>query len=94
VSNSAYMAMASLARTLKAWFALLLPEAGRGAEQRRAEKQKVLRVEFRAFQRAFIAMQCQIVRAGRKIVYRPLAWNPWQRVFLPGVEALRSLLRC
>ena len=51
-------------------------------------------MEFRAFQRAFIAMPCQIVRAGRRIVYRLLAWNPWQRVFLRGVEALRAPLRC
>ena len=94
VSNGAYMVMASLAWTLKAWFALLLPETGRGAERRRVEKQTVLRMEFRAFQRAFIAMPCQIVRAGRKIIYRLLSWNPWQRVFLRGVEALRSPLRC
>lgn len=94
VSNGAYMVMASLAWTLKAWFALLLPETGRWAEQHKTEKQKVLRMEFRTFQRAFIAMPCQIVRAGRRIVYRLLAWNPWQRVFLRGVEALRSPLRC
>jgi hypothetical protein len=92
VSNGAYMVMASLAWTLKAWFALLLPETGRWAEQYQAEKRTVLRMEFRTFQRAFIAMPCQIVRAGRRIVYRLLAWNPWQRVFLRGVEALRSPL--
>ncbi len=94
VSNGAYMVMASLAWTLKAWFALLLPETGRWAEQYLAEKRTVLRMEFRTFQRALIAMPCQIVRAGRRIVYRLLAWNPWQRVFLRGVEALRSPLRC
>jgi hypothetical protein len=93
-SNGAYMVMASLAWTLKAWFALSLPETGRGAEQRKTEKQTVLRMEFRAFQRSFIAMPCQIVRAGRKIIYRLLSWNPWQRVFLRGVAALRSPLRC
>jgi hypothetical protein len=94
VSNGAYMVMASLAWTLKAWFALLLPETGRWGEQYAAEKQKVLRMEFRTFQRAFIAMPCQIIRAGRRIVFRLLAWNPWQRVFLRGVEALRLPLRC
>lgn len=94
VSNGAYMGMASLAWTLKAWFALLLPEAGRWAEQHAAEKRTVLKMEFRTFQQAFIAMPCQILRAGRKIVYRLLAWNPWQRVFLRGVEALRLPLRC
>ena len=94
VSNGAYMVMASLAWTLKAWFALLLPETGRWGKQYAAEKRTVLRMEFRTFQRAFIAMPCQIIRAGRRIVFRLLAWNPWQRVFLRGVEALRLPLRC
>jgi len=94
VSNWAYMVMASLAWTLKAWFALLLPEEGRWGERYAAEKRTVLTMEFRTFQQAFIAMPCQIVRAGRRIVYRLLAWNPWQRVFLRGVEALRQPLRC
>src|SRR5207244_12073450 len=38
VSNWAYMVMASLAWTLKAWFALLLREEGRWGEQHAAEK--------------------------------------------------------
>jgi len=94
VSNGAYMVMASLAWTLKAWFALLLPETGRWGEQYAAEKQQVLRMEFRTFQQTFIATPCQIIRAGRRIVYRLLAWHPSQRVFLRGVEALRLPLRC
>src|SRR5213594_519122 len=94
VSNWAYMVMASLAWTLKAWFALVLPEEGRWGEQYAAEKRAVLTMEFRTFQQAFIAMPCQIIRARRQIVYRLLAWNPWQRVFLRGVEALRLPLRC
>jgi hypothetical protein len=94
LSNWAYMVMASLAWTLKAWFALALPENGRWGEQYAAEKRAVLKMEFRTFQQAFVAMPCQIIRAGRRIVYRLLAWNPWQRVFLRGVEALRLPLRC
>jgi hypothetical protein len=94
LSNWAYMVMASLAWTLKAWFALLLPEKGRWKERYAAEKRTVLKMEFRTFQQAFIAMPCQIIRTGRSIAYRLLAWNPWQRVFLRGVEALRLPLRC
>ena len=94
VSNGAYMVMASLAWTLKAWFALVLPESGRWGEQHAAEKRAVLTMEFRTFQQAFVAMPCQIIRAAGKIVYRLLGWNPWQRVFLRGVEALRLPLRC
>src|SRR6266516_101809 len=94
VSNWAYAVMASLAWTLKAWFALLLPEQGRWCEQYAVEKRAVLKMEFRTFQQAFIAMPCQIIRAGRRIVYRLLAWNPWQRVLLRGVDALRLPQRC
>jgi len=90
LSNWAYMVMTSLAWSLKAWFALGLPEKGRWAARRRAEKRKVLRMEFKTFLNAFMRVPCQIVRAGRRIVYRLLAWNPWQAVFLRGVDALRS----
>jgi len=54
----------------------------------------VLKMEFRTFQQGFIAMPCQIIRAGRRIVYRLLTWNPWQRVWLRGVDARRLPLRC
>jgi hypothetical protein len=33
----------------------------------------------------------QIVRTGRKTVYRLLAWNAWQEVFFRLVERLRTL---
>jgi transposase len=83
----------SLVRSLLAGFESFggVPLVG---EQYAADKRTVLKMEFRTFQQAFVAMPCQIVRAGRKIVYRLLAWNPWQRVFLRGVEALRLPLRC
>ena len=91
VSNGAYMVMASLAWTLKAWLALLLPEAGRWQEKHRSEKQAVLRMEFKKFVNALVRVPCQIVRTGRRIVYRLLGWNPWQEVLWRGVEALRDL---
>ena len=93
-SNWAYMVMASLAWTLKAWFALLLPQGGRWATKHKGEKQSVLKMEFKRFVNAFVRVPCQVVRSGRRIVYRLLAWNPWQHVFLRGVEALRCPLRC
>jgi len=94
LSNWAYMLMTSLAWTLKSWFALSLPETGRWATRRKAEKRKVLRMEFRTFLNAFMRVPCQIVRTGRRIVYRLLAWNPWQHVFLRGVDVLHRPLRC
>ena len=93
VSNWAYMVMASLAWTLKAWFALLLPEGGRWSEKHGMEKQTVLRMEFKRFVSTMLWMPVQIVRAGGRIVYRLLSWNPWQQVFLRAVDNLRTL-RC
>ena len=78
VSNWAYMVMASLAWTLKAWLALSLPETGRWASKHQAEKQNVLRMRFRTFVNAFVRVPCQIVRSSRRVVYRLLSWNRWQ----------------
>jgi len=89
VSNWAYMVMASLAWTLKAWLALVLPEEGRWKQKYRAEKQSVLKMEFKTFLNGLMRLPCQIVRGGRRIVYRLLSWNPWQELLLRAVEALR-----
>jgi hypothetical protein len=94
VSNWAYLVMASLAWTLKAWLALGLPETGRWQEKRRAEKQTVLRMEFKKFVNTLVRVPCQIVRTGRRVVYRLLAWNQWLGVLMRGVEALRRPMRC
>jgi Transposase DDE domain group 1 len=89
-SNWAYMVMTALAWNLKAWFALALPEApGRWQERHRAEKRWVLRLEFKAFAHAFVRLPCQVVRAGRRLCYRLLSWNPHQRIFFRVVAALR-----
>jgi len=94
VSNWAYMVMAAQAWTIKAWLALLLPDKGRWKAKHKAEKRAVLRMEFKTFLNAFMRIPCQIVRTGRRIVYRLLSWNPWQHVFLRAVDAVRYPLRC
>jgi hypothetical protein len=88
LSNWAYMVMASLAWTLKAWFALSLPESGRWSEKHAAEKRSVLGMEFKRFVNAFIRLPALVVRSGRRIVYRLLSWNPWQPVFFRGLDAV------
>ena len=93
-SNWAYMVMASLAWTLKAWFALPLPETGRWGPKHRAEKEAVLRMEFKTFLNAFMLLPAQLVRTGRRIVFRLLAWNPWLPVLFRAVDVLRQPLRC
>jgi len=89
-SNWAYMVMASLAWSLKAWFALSLPEhPGRWAQKHREEKRAVLTMEFKRFVHYFVQMPVQIVRTGRRLVYRMLSWNPWQSFFFRVHGALR-----
>ena len=90
LSNWAYMVMTAVAWNLKAWTALWLPDGGRWAEKHGEEKQAVLRMEFKAFVNHFVQLPCQIVRSGRRLVYRLLNWNPWLGVF----ARLTTQLRC
>ena len=83
ISNWAYMVMASLAWTLKAWYAL----TARRTEQRTA----LLRMEFRGFLNWIVRLPCQIVRTGRRIVYRILGYNEWTGTFLDTFRRIRKL---
>jgi Transposase DDE domain group 1 len=94
VSNWAYMVMGSLAWSLKAWSALLVPVSPRHEAEQNAEKRTLLRMEFATYCAAFIQMPCQIVRSGRRLIYRLLSWNPWQGVFLRLVERLHECWLC
>ena len=94
VSNWAYMVMASLAWTLKAWLALALPVKGRWKDKHRKEKSDVLRMEFKKFLNAFMRIPAQLVRSGRRIIFRLLSWNPYQHIFIRAVEALDRPLIC
>jgi hypothetical protein len=94
VSNWAYMVMASLAWTLKAWAALLLPEEPGHREEHRAEKRAWLRMEFATFRAAVIELPCQVVRGGGRLIFRLLSWNPWQGALLRLVERLRVCRLC
>ena len=88
------MVIASLAWSLKAWSALLLPESGRWKQRHAADKRRLLRMDFKTFQHAMIQVPAQIVRSGRRIVYRLLSWNPWQEVFFRAIDQLNRPLRC
>ena len=69
---------------------MFLPE-GRGpqAESWREEKRRVLRMEFKTFRNALVRSPCQIVQSGRRLIYRLLNWNPWQRVLFRWLDQLR-----
>ena len=94
LSNWAYMAMGSLAWSLKAWAALMLPAEGRWQTRHREEKQKLLRMDFTTFRQAMMKVPAQILSTGRWIVYRLLAWNPWQHVFFRLLDQVRRPQRC
>jgi hypothetical protein len=102
LSNWAYMVMASLSWTLKAWYGLMLPEpAGRGAashaatrQRRREQKRQIVRMEFKAFVANLVRLPCQIIKSGRRLVYRLLSYNPWQDVLFSGVTAWRTRTQC
>ena len=94
-SNWAWMVAASLAWTLKAWCGLMLPVSpGRHAATHREQKRSLMRMEFKGFANALIRLPCQIVKTGRRIIYRLLAWNPWAGTLIRLSEAMRLPLRC
>ena len=82
-SNGVYMVIASLAWTLKAWYALRIPD--------KRERRRTLRMEFKKFAGRFIQIPCQIVRTGRRLVYRILAYNPHLETFFRTYDRIRGL---
>lgn len=87
-ANWAYMMIASLAWTLKAWAGLLLPVSPRWREAHDAEREAIVRMDFRSFVQRFIMIPAQIVRSGRRTIYRLLAWRPDLPIFFRLLDAL------
>ena len=94
VSNWAYMVMASLAWNLKAWYALLLPVSGRWKNKHEHQKQNILRMKFKKFRRFFVMLPCQIVKTGRRLLFRILGWNEYLGVFFRALDCFCRPLRC
>lgn len=97
LSNNAYMLITSLAWNLKAWLALSLPApCGSEKVQQAQQKRGLLTMEFRTFVNSLMRVPAQVVRTGRRLVIRLLAWNEWQPVFLKLAARLsgRQPLRC
>jgi len=80
-ANWAYMTMAALAWTLKAWCALLLPITPRWAEPHNEQRRRLLTMDFRTFRTAFIKIPCQIITTGRRVRWRILTYNPRLNAF-------------
>ena len=87
-ANWAYMVIASLAWTLKVWFGLLLPVSPRSREAHQAERKRIVRMDFRTFTQRFVMLPVQILRSGRRTIYRLLAWRPDLPVFFRLLDAL------
>ena len=83
LSNWAYMVMSALAWNLKAWYGLLMPNRERGLE--------LLRMEFRRFLHLIVMLPAQIVRSGRRIIYRIMGYNDWLKDFFATWEYLRRM---
>ncbi len=100
LSNWAYMVMASLAWSLKAWWGLMLPEENRpgrdarGKELRVRQKRAVVRMEFKRFVACVVRLPCRVIKSGRRLIFRLLSYSPWQQPLLAGVAAWRTRTQC
>ncbi len=82
-ANWAYLVIASLAWSLKAWLGLLLPQRLKGNQ--------ILRMEFRRFCDEVIQISAQILSKGRRRVFRLLEFSRWSAVLIEGNLWLKSL---
>lgn len=80
-ANWAYMVIASLAWNIKAWAGLLLPS--------QLGARSILRMEFRRFLNELILLPAQILRSGRRLIFRLLAINRWVPLLLDAIQALK-----
>ena len=96
ISNGAYMVMAALAWNLKCWLALSLKESGtpQAKENRRVEKQRLVRMDFSTFRQAFILIPTQIIRTSRRLIYRVLAWSSSLTTLFRLHDNVSQPLRC
>ena len=82
-ANWTYLVIAALAWNIKAWAGLLLPEE-MGARA-------LLRMEFRRFLNEIVRLPAQILKTGRRLVFRLLDVNRWTVMLLEGTQRLKRL---
>lgn len=80
-SNWAFMVMTALGWNLKSWIGLSIPVSSRWKDKHQQQRREVIRMEFKRFIDGFVRLPAQIVRGGRQLTVRLLAWNPWIEVF-------------
>ena len=84
VSNGAYMVIASLAWTFKAWFGMTLPRA--------QDRKEIVRMEFRRFLQTVMLIPAQVLRTGRRTITRLLTVTPLIRLLFRSMQATRALM--
>ncbi len=82
VSNWAYMVIAALAWSLKAWVGLWMPNKILG--------KWIVRMEFKRFLNTFMKIPCLIVKAGRRITYRVVGYNHYLKDYLRAFSMMKA----
>ena len=80
-SNWAYMVIAALAWNLKAWFGLMV--------EQKATRQAILGMEFKRFTNSFLHIPCQILRTGRRLLYRVLGYSDHLETFFRTFDRIK-----
>jgi hypothetical protein len=88
VANWAYMVIASVAWSLKAWFALMLPISSRWRQTHVAKRHQLLQMDFSTFVQHLILIPAQIVHTARRTIIRLLAWRPEVHTLFRALDAL------
>jgi hypothetical protein len=83
LSNWAYMLCATLAWNLKAWFGLLFKDP--------ILSRDIIHMEFKRFLSTFICIPTQIIRQGRKIIYRFLTYTDYLKPFIETFLHIKAL---
>jgi hypothetical protein len=83
MSNWAYMVIAALAWNLKSWYGLMVPNQSVG--------HGIVRMEFKRFLHSFILIPCQILKTGRRLVFRVLTYTKHLRTFFETFDLLKRV---
>ena len=83
LSNWAYMVIAALGWNLKSWYGLMVPDQIVG--------HAIGRMEFKRFLHSFILIPCQILKTGRRLVFRVLTYTKHLRTFFETFELLKRV---
>lgn len=81
-ANWAYMVIAAMAWNMKCWLGLLMKEINTELSK------KLIAVEFKRFQNWIINIPCQIIKAGRYVVYKIMSYSLFLKELIELTENL------